>query len=226
MLSYQLQTKTYGFGDSTKIIAESDGTSVFYNLTWSRIYELNTHPFKLRLTSYGKVPRIEEIENHNGFWSSPQDVWYSKIELIRTDGKPAAADDNIAGVISFCTEKVENANIKLSNQTKSSRFEYIMKNTKKAFLTVPAGKQLEDVLATLGSKGIYEYYGAQYCRQNGANETEDENKIQIWGNNEVAAQSWVTVLPHSATSQMITKGDNVRLDVYLRYWTAKPGELI
>lgn len=232
MLNYQLQTVSYGPNIKTSVIADGNGVGLFYNLSWDIIYSQTPHPIKLRLTSYGRSPETVEILNTNGFWHSPQDVRYSKIEIINMAPETAAADE-ILGIINYCSEIIalEETNKKLSNATKTSRLEYIVKNTKTILLSVPAGKQLDEILQSIGSKGIYEYYGAQYCRQDKTIEDDPENdsypnSIQIWGNNTTAAQEWNMVLPSTSTSQTIVKGDNVRLDVYLRYWTAEPGEMV
>ena len=226
MLDQKLQSKTYQFDTHTTILA--DGTKeikVFYNLSWGILYKYKTdHPYTLVLTLYNG--EIVEITNHTGFWQSPQDVWYKKIELKRAQ-VPAAADTDtdLAGVITFQSVEVYNSSddeIQYSSITLANKLDYYLKNTKTLFLTVPAGVSLEEAL---GGKQVYDFYDFQYCLENGLESTdEDQNWIQFGADTEqITVFDWVKHAPVDYYT-VITNGNTVRLDVYLRYWAGEPGE--
>lgn len=228
MLNQNLQSEAYYFDTATKVIA--DGTQnikVFYNLSWSTLYKPEkTHPYKIKLTPYNDEDDIV-IENHMGFWQSPQDVWYKKIELVRESPVSEDPDTDLAGVITYQTVEVSNNEGEaFSGSTLAKRLDYYLKNTKTIFLTVPGGMSLS---TALGDNEVYDFYDVQYCLEDGSikdenvEETDKKNEIKFGNDSVQATTNWATHVPVNYDTT-ITKGDNVRLDVYLRYWTGEPGE--
>lgn len=222
MLKQNLQSEAYYFDTAATVIA--DGTQnikVFYNLSWGILYKPEkTHPYKIKLTPYNGEDDIV-IENHMGFWQSPQDVWYKKIELVRESPISEDPDTDLAGVITYqIVEVSNNEDEAFSGSTLAKRLDYYLKNTKTIFLTVPGGTQLSDAL---GDKEVYDFYDVQYCLEDGSVKDETKNQIMFDNDSVQATKNWVTHVSVNYDTE-ITKGDNVRLDVYLRYWTGEPGE--
>ena len=222
MLNQNLQSEAYYFDTTEKVIADgTQNVKVFYNLSWGILYKPEkTHPYKIKLTPYNDEDDIV-IENHMGFWQSPQDVWYKKIELVREFPVSQEPDTDLAGVITYQTVEVaNNEGETFSGSTLAKRLDYYLKNTKTIFLTVPGGMQLS---TALGNKEVYDFYDVQYCLEDGNVEGESKNQIEFGNDSIQATTNWATHVPVNYNTK-ITKGDNVRLDVYLRYWTGEPGE--
>ena len=223
MLNQNLQSEAYYFDTAAKVIADgAQNIKVFYNLSWGILYKSEkTHPYKIKLTPYNDEDDIV-IENHMGFWQSPQDVWYKKIELIREPLVSEDLDTDLAGVITYQTVEVSNNEGEaFSGSTLAKRLDYYLKNTKTIFLTVPGGTELSEVL---GDKEVYDFYDVQYCLEDGSVKDESKNQITFgYDSIQVSTTNWAIHVPVNYNTK-ITKGDNVRLDVYLRYWTGEPGE--
>ena len=188
--------KTFSYSadttSSTEVIADgTDGTRVFYNLSWDTFYEiLPNHNFALRLTSYGPNPQVSVIQNTCGFYHLPQDVKLSKIELLCLE--PVAAGSSTLGTLSYSFKEIVDSSGKeelgLSNKTLSKRLAYFLKNTEDKEFFVRDGEQLASKLAELGCAQVQHYYDILYARNVGDQET--DNKIIINEKEIEAAREW------------------------------------
>lgn len=149
--------------------------------------------------------------NISGKLELPRDIYYSKIEIESIDGS------EITGVIVY--EEIVSTQIE---QKDLSAWENFLNNTRLQLFTVSGKDQLFDLVP---KEKIYEYVVLFYTTENN---TDSNNKLFINHSTYSAVPAHWAAIPGEAINYNanISKEDNVRLDVYLRYWVDEPGERV
>lgn len=131
------------------------------------------------------------------------------------------------------------ADEKTEENTSPTAWEYFLNNTELRLFTIPAREAYSDYV---DPKYVYEYIEFFYTvdkidseliselvSSNEEVQRQDtglgDNQLRIGGTILTAQSEWNSSIPGKAIpyNAIIEKGKNVRVDVYLRYWTGEPG---
>ena len=197
-------------GSERKIIFEFSELhkKVAHSIIWEQDIQY-VEKSRLILTPYnGDTEKI--YYNVSGKLELPGDVYYSKIEI-------ESLDSEAAGIIIY--EEITSTQIE---QKDLSVWENFLNNTRLQLFTISGQDQLFDLIP---KEKIYEYVVLFYTTENN---TSDNNKLSINNSEYFAAPAHWAAIPGKAIdyNANISKEDNVRLDVYLRYWVDEPGERV
>ena len=237
----ETRTKTYSLNEQNeyiifdKKIPSEDGSTkaVAYNITWEQNTLFSEYAV-LYLTAFGSDEE-KPFYNIAGIYNFPQDIYYSKIriEIINRSAIEDLSNGEIGGIIDFYGQiTFQTISEEFVKPIEDEKWKYFLENTKLALFTVPAGQQLFDIIE---KDKIYEYVELFYTLEGSiplpmtqviAAEEDLKNKLYINDNVYEAKENWSAAIPGKAIpyAAQITKEDNVRLDVYLRYWVGEKGE--